>query len=161
MTLALVRRRSLSETRGIGDECEVEVEVELGVGVEVALEAEVGVEVEVEVERVGAAIRGMGNFLGSRSDTAPSGAGESNRRPTHPGRRQAAAPTRRRSTWRRDEKFRDWATMCSKLAKRPTAAQTATDGRDGRERQTDGRDGRPACELDVLASVTGITSYPV
>lgn len=41
--------------------------------------------------------------------------------------------------------------MRSKLAKRPTAAQTATDGRDG----------RPACELNVPASVTGVTSYPV
>lgn len=48
--------------------------------------------------------------------------------------------------------------MRSKLAKRPTPAQTATDGRDS---PTDGRDGGPACELDVPASVTGVTSYPV
>ncbi|GAA0341668.1 hypothetical protein GCM10009540_72320 [Streptomyces turgidiscabies] len=51
--------------------------------------------------------------------------------PPHPGRRQVAVPTRRRSTWRRDEKYRDWATMNPKLAKRPAPAQAATDGRDG------------------------------
>ncbi|MFF5478366.1 hypothetical protein ACFY5C_13665 [Streptomyces sp. NPDC012935] len=78
MALALVRRRSRSETRGIGEVLEVELEVE--VEVEVVVE----VEVEVVVERVGAAIRGMGNFLGSRSDTAPSDAGGSNRRADSP-----------------------------------------------------------------------------
>ncbi|MEJ8669343.1 hypothetical protein WKI71_15555 [Streptomyces sp. MS1.AVA.1] len=70
MTLALVRRRSRSETRGIGDDFEAEADDE--------------VDVEAEAERVGAAIRGMGNFLGSRSDTAPSDAGESNRRADSP-----------------------------------------------------------------------------
>ncbi|GAA3234406.1 hypothetical protein GCM10020256_51390 [Streptomyces thermocoprophilus] len=99
MTLALVRRRSRSATRGT---------VDRGRGV---------------------AVRGMGHFLGRgptlRREDRRAGIRSA---PPHSGRRQAAVLTRRRSTWRRDEKYRAWATMRGKLAKRRTAAQTPTDG---------------------------------
>ncbi|BBC36353.1 hypothetical protein SGFS_076470 [Streptomyces graminofaciens] len=92
-TLALVRRRSLSAARGTGDEKE-------GEGREGG-EAEEEREREGEKEREGesaVAARGMAIILGNGSDTAPSREGSGAPEPPHPGRRQVAAPTRRRST---------------------------------------------------------------
>ncbi len=82
----------------------------------------------------GATVRSMGNFLGNGSDTAPSYGSRGAPDPLRPPRRrrrQAAAPTRRRSTWRREVKFRDWATTARSRQTASPAARTVTDGRDG------------------------------